>query len=74
MIWCVTFPVYHPLADCWIEIVAADRGEARHAVFTLFGPRYGSIYSVEAFREFHGKLFHGGCAGKAVNALDIPGG
>lgn len=71
--WCITFPVYHPLADCWIEIIAADYSAARHAAFTMFGPRYGAIYSADSFRE-QGNLFRGGRVGRIINALDIPGG
>jgi hypothetical protein len=74
MIWCVTFPLYHPLCDCWIEIIAADIRTAREAVYTMFGPRYGAIYEPEQIREKFAYLFPGGRVGKTINALDIPGG
>lgn len=69
--YCITFPMYHPLRDDWLEITAASIREARHAAFALFGRRYGSVYDLVDFLAFGRAHFRGGRVGLVIAARDI---
>jgi|HubBroStandDraft_2_1064218.scaffolds.fasta_scaffold190300_2 hypothetical protein len=70
MIFCVTFPQWHPLRDNWIEIEAETEDKCRAAVVYMFGIRWGFIYEKSTHKP---EFFPGGQAGRTINEEDGPG-
>lgn len=74
MMFCLTFPVDHPLADNWIEIQASNRESAQQLAFHLFGDQWYQIYLNDAschfLPQFDSSCFPSGKVGKTVIAKE----